>query len=228
MKELNDVVTGKIGEMISDGTVEKIISEKLEETIKESINSAMRSYSDFGKAITEKINESIQCGALDIEIPAYNQFIKSVVLEKFTQVLEENAATHLADIIEAAIPPINKQEKFSKVIDRISELWLEKAREHGKSEIEIETQENDDGTALYVTFTAPDYGEKTKVTFYNFRDEGWHIGYINEGGHQVTGRPSNIARTAMDDVTQMFFQYYAMQTTFENDAEFCNIDADYY
>lgn len=224
MKELNDIVTSKINEMITGGTVEKMISDRLEKTIEESIDSAMKSYSDFGKKITEKITESIQCGANEIKIPAYNKFIKDVVIEKFTQVLEENAANHLALLIEEAIPPVTKQEKFSTVINKIESLCSDAARELNQEEIEITTEENGNGTSIFVTIISPKYGEKTRVTFYNFRNEGWHIGYINEDDTTVTGRPSNAARTVMNDVTKMFFRYYAMNTTFEADDEFCSID----
>lgn len=228
MKELSEVVSAKINEMIETGKVEEMIADKLEETIKESVNSAMRSYSDFGKAITDKISESIQTAGRDIKIPSYNRFIADVVTEKFTQVLEENAASHLAEVIEESIPAIKKEAKASDLISYIQERWSDEARENDRDTLEIESEENSDGTALYVTLKKPNE-DYIKVSFYNFRNQGaWHIGYINERDNVITGRPINIAATYMDDVTKRLYQYYAMQTVFEMDAEFEEIDICYY
>lgn len=223
MKELNDVVTNKIGEMISNGTVEEIISNKLEETIIESVNNAMRTYSEFGKAITAKIEESIQCGAREIEIPAYNIFIQNVINEKFTEILQENAASHLAELIEKSIPPIEGNAKSSTLMDHIRHCWTEKAKENGNDEIEICQKFNDDGTSMEVTMTSPD-GDDITVTFYNWRDNGWHIGYIREREHSITSSPTKVAATYMNDVTKRLFQYYAMQKKFEMDEQFESID----
>jgi translation elongation factor EF-G len=231
MKELNQIVTEKTALMINDGTIENMISERLESTIKDSIESAMRSYSDFGKAITEKIEASIQNAARKVEIPEYNQFIKQVVMDKFSQVLEENAVSHLAELIEKALPPISKEAKASHLMDRIREAWEGEAREHNKQEIEISVDENDSGEVLYVTFNHPEYNfYSVKATFYNFGRNGnttWHIGYINEGGKAVTGRSSKGASIHRNSVTDLLFQYYAMGTEFEMDEEFESIDVGY-
>ena len=103
MKELNDIVVEKTAEMINDGTVEKMISDNLEKTIGACVADALKSHSDFGRAISEKIEESIQCAGRDIEIPEYNLFIAQVVKDKFTQVLKEQAAQHVADLVGEVI-----------------------------------------------------------------------------------------------------------------------------
>jgi hypothetical protein len=222
MKELNEIVINKTSEMINDGTVESLITERLEKTIAESIDSAMKSYGEFGKAITQKIKSSIQCAGQDIILPEYNQFIKKVVEDKFAQVLEKNAVPHLTELIEDVIKPVKKEAKISELLNKIEELWGDIAREEGNDCINIETEENDDGTALYVSLQNPEWDDETiKVTFYSFkRDEGlWHIGYINDDGTRITGKPINKAKTHTNGVTDMIYKYYAMGTKFEMDTE---------
>lgn len=224
MKELSEVVTSTINTMVTDGTVEQLIATKLKSTIATCIDDAMKSYGTFGKAISAKIEESIQRSANDIQIPAYNQFIKTVVTNKFIQLLDKNAAEHLGEIIEEALPPISKQSKFSTVMDQIQEVLGDLGRENGKDMISIDVEGNSDNTALYVTIEKPDYGDKLKVTFYNFRGEGWHIGYINQYGHRITGNPVNVAGICLDELSTIFYQYYAMGTNFEADVTFDSID----
>lgn len=223
MKELNEVVTDKIALMINDGTVEKIIAEKLERTITECIDSSLKTWSTFGKVLTKKIEESMQCASNDIKIPAYNQFIKNIVSEKFSQVLHEQAADHLSELINEIIEPIKKEARISELLNSVNEAWADYAIEQGNDEIKIDVDENSDRTALYVTFHHPEYDfYNVKVSFYNFKcnkEDLWHIGYINEDGKRITGEPCNRAKISGNNITDILFKYYAMGTKFELDTK---------
>lgn len=229
MKELNKIVTEKVATMIEDGSIETMIQDRLVKTIESCIEDSMKDYSDFGRSLKEKIKESIGACQNDITIPVYNNFIKDIVMQKFVGILEENCVKHLADIVEASIPKIDKTAKFSDIMDTISEGWGSEAREAGEDCIEIESELSGDGTALYVTIREPQYDNKTKVTFYKHGDAaGWTIGYISERGYTVTGRATNAAKTYMSEVSSKLFQYYAMHTEFEDDVEFEDIDVSGY
>lgn len=227
MKELQGIVNEKIAAMVADGTVEKAIQERVENTIKECIKDAFRTYGDFGKVIKDKIETSLQTAGRDVSIPAYNQFIKQVVEDKFISILNDNAVSHLSDLVGEIVEPVQRDGKMSTLIHKISELWGDCARESGHEEIRIEAERNDDDTALYVKIYHPNYsGDNVKVTFYNFKsddDDRWHIGYINEDDKMVSGRASNVAKTHLNEVTSLFFKYYAMGTKFEMDEEFESI-----
>lgn len=221
--DLSKVVKETTDKMIKDGTVEAMISEKLEKTIADGIDNALRSYSDFGKALSDKINESIQCAGRNIELPEYNQFIIKVVKEKFSQVLEENAVSHLSELIENAVSPVKKEAKVSELLEKITEIWTQEAREAGNEYIDIDVESNSDDTALYVLIKHPQYEfYHTKVTFYNFRRDGantWHIGYLAENDKPITGKLTNRTTNMTNGVTDLLYQYYAMGTEFDMDEE---------
>jgi len=230
MKELNGIVSTSITKMIEDGSVEKMIQEKLKETIKDCIDSSMRSYGTFGTIIKEKIEESLKLSTRNISIPEYNKFIQSIISDQFGKILKENAVDHLQKLVNDIVKPVEKEAKFSNVIEKVQELWTDEAREHGKDEIAVEVSYNDEDTAIYVTFHHPEYDfYDVKVTFYNFnkKKDTWHIGYINEDSSVITKRPTCIARST-HSVTDMLFAYYAMGTEFEADEEFCNIQLNEY
>ena len=223
MKELQSIVNDKIVAMVTDGTVEKAIQEQVEKTIKKSIQDALRAYGDFGKTITEKIEVALQTAGRDVDIPTYNQFIKQVVEEKFVQVLEANAIAHLSELIEGVIEPVTKEAKISELLAKIEEAWGDLAREHYHEEIKIDTEYNDDNTAIRMTIHPPEFSDdKVRATFYNFnrqQEDRWHIGYINIRGTAITGHPLNKARTYVNGVASILFKYYAMGTKFEMDTE---------
>lgn len=224
MKELSEIVTQKTAEMINNGTVEQLIEDNLKKTIASSVEGALRSYSDFGQHLTEKIQDSIQCATSHIELPVYNKFISEVVIDQFTKILQKNAATHLSELIESEIPCVTKSAKISDLINGVKEAWEGAAREHGRDSIEINVDERDAGEALYVTFNHPEYEFKNiRASFYNFNNDKkdtWHIGYINESSKGcVTNRLTDAATFCDREVLNLLFRYWAMRTEFEMDVD---------
>lgn len=230
MYELKEIVDKKLVSMTESGQIEQIISDNIEETIKKSLKNALEGFSAFGKAVKEQIETSLQTAGRNVDLPNYNQFIAQIISEQFVKVLKENAVTHLTGLVEKIIEPINKQEKISTLLNEIQELWGDLARENGDDQIVIESDENEEETALYVIFKGPQYEGDVKASFYNFeRDEGgtWHIGYINEDGNRVTGRSANQAKHCTNQVTDLLFKYYCMGTEFELDTDIESIYLDY-
>lgn len=224
MKELQEIVVTKTAEMICSGTIEKMIADNLEKAVASAVQEALRSYGEFGKVLTAKVAESIQCGAKDIEIPAYNQFIKRSVEKIFIQVLDEQAVAHMTALLEGIITPVSKESNISVLLDHVEEMWGDLARENGDESIKIDVKDSEH--ALYVTFHHPQYEwETVRATFYNFNEEGgrWHIGYINQNNTRITGRPTNVAKVCTHEVTDELFKYYAMGTLFAMDREIENI-----
>jgi len=220
MKELKNIVTDKVDEMVSDGSLEKIISDKLEETVKSSVDSAMRSYSDFGKVIEAKIKDALNGSVDAVKLPNYNKLISEIVQDQFMNVLNENSVGHLKELVERQIKPFTKSSKMSCLIQELRDGMNEVAAEAGTDSIDVQTEYHSDN-AMFVTINHPEYDfQSVKVTFYNFRNEGWHIGYINEDNKKITGRAKNVASVCLSGITRILFQYYAMGTIFELDEEF--------
>jgi len=226
MKELNDIVTTKIASLIDDGTVEKLIADRLEKTIAESVNEAMKTWSPFGKAIKEKIETAINHDFDKLIFPTYNKFIAEVVEAKFLEVLKVEQLDHLKSLIDDALPPVQKVSKTSVLIERIADAWREECQEGGHEYIYVDVRTNDDETAQYITFKHPEYEfYNTRISFFKHRPDPtrWHIGYIEEGRNCVTGSAHNFAAHPMHDVTKVLFQFYAMGTRFEWDEDFEDI-----
>ena len=64
-KELNllEEINKAMQELIKGDVIKNIITKQLEQTVTEIVKNSMRSYSDFGKIISEKINQVVNLAA---------------------------------------------------------------------------------------------------------------------------------------------------------------------
>lgn len=226
MIEIAEVIARETKTMAQDGTIEGFIKDELKKTIAKGIEDALRSYSDFGKVIGEKINESVQTASRGVNLPQYNQFIQEVVVSQFEKILRREAVEHLSGLIGKIIEPVEKATTSSKILREIEDAIADEMRESGEEVIQIEEKGNPEGTARHVTIKGP-YGDKLRVTFYNFhRDDEdlWHIGYINKDGTPITGGVMRAAAVHLDTLDSIFFKYYAMGTKIDMDEEFYSIN----
>jgi hypothetical protein len=104
---LEDSIKDVIQKKLSDGTVENIIAEKLENGIKVAMEDLFRSYGDVGKIIKEKISEVI--------VPAIEKYDFSDYIVKLDTVL--------TDIVNSTTLVENK-----KLLRNFEELMLEDDR----------------------------------------------------------------------------------------------------
>jgi len=229
MKELNAVVVAKMESMANSGKIEEMLETQLESTIQELVNDSLKSYSDFGRVVGEKIKESMATAARHVSIPEYNLFISEIIESKYREHLDIEAASHIKELIGDLFDSVPKESKFSDLIEIIRKEWEGECQEHNKEEIEIEVEEGDQ--RMEVTINHPEYDWKTiKFTMYNFGHNGkdtWHIGYIREGDTSISG-PLAKAGMCSENLTSKIYQFYARETEFAADTELESIYCSHY
>ncbi|MCL1124121.1 hypothetical protein [Shewanella surugensis] len=211
MKELHDIVTNKIGNMVEDGTIEQLIENKLESLLAETVNDAMKSYSSFGKALKESIEKSIGTSLNRVSFPEYNHFVSQLVVEKYSEVLSKEAASNIDALLKEELKPVPDAIDVQVLIDETKKYWEEAAHSEGKDEIDIEWRESDN--AIYMTLKHPEYDSNSiKISFYNHGEENnvYHIGYINEDDRVISSGIGN-ATHAMG-LAGYFYKLYCKQT----------------
>lgn len=189
MKELQQIVNEQINTMITNGSIEKMIATKLNETIKECVNDAMRSYGDFGKTIKAKIEDAINADLNNVTIPEYNTLIAQLVLESYTEAMNEQGKAHMKELLDTHLAPVPKEITAQQLLNEIQKHWENSIREDGGDEIEIEWGES--SSAVYMKAKNPCCEwNALKVTFYNHGEPDkdiYHIGYINEDDKTISG-----------------------------------------
>jgi hypothetical protein len=216
--ELVQAVNESLGELISGNVIKEIITKQLESTITEIVKDSMRSYSDFGKTIKEKINSVVCLAASNVELPEYTKFVSGVVLEQFDKVLHEQSKAQLRELITGELGEIPAGIMTARQLsEKIQESFKSDEYEDERN-IQVELEENDDCSAIYIKVIDDDKSEEIKISLYNHRTEGsknFYIGYIESGGW--SSRKTSVSERSfnthcMDEIEQFLFRLYCAQT----------------
>lgn len=75
MDQITEAVNRSLDKMVSDGAIERLISERLEKTVAEIIDDAFRPYSEFGKSLKQKVDELANVDFSGLGLTGYNDFV---------------------------------------------------------------------------------------------------------------------------------------------------------
>lgn len=180
MKELTAMITARLDHMVESGKVQELIDTQLNKTMSDVLESSLKSYSDFGKQVKEKLEASLSDAIGNVSFPEYSKFITDQVVaatgEKLNAVASEQLQEQLKDILE----PVAKVMTPSLLLKNIGSYF-----DHESSNVEfedgaylpIEWEMNSDETAIVLKIE-----DELTVRFYDFRNKNeWHIGYIEDG-----------------------------------------------
>ena len=134
---------------IQNMDIEKIITEKAQEVIKETLESIIsdtfKSWSDFGKELKNKVSTELKINLEEIKLDEYNQIIISLL----EQSLKENSTDNLYFkekidklIKEIAETDVKREYKLSEIIDLYKSEYDEEAQENRYEEMYLKVEEN--------------------------------------------------------------------------------------
>ena len=211
VKELQQIANEKLGAIISEGVLDQMIEDQLNKTVKDIIGSAMRSHSDYGKALSEKIEGALVTSLKKVTLPEYGKFMQEAVLEVVTDQLNEQGKANVIASLDKFFEPVAQEITFEDMCKKIKEYWGDDCIINHHEKIQIEW-EGGDG-AYYLKVIHPEYdGESIRVTFYNYGNpEGhFHLGYINADGRRISGCLSGA--TYAKGLLGFFYKMYCQET----------------
>lgn len=149
--QLQETIQDQLNKLIDNGTVEKIISDRLTETIKETMNDLLRGWSDFGKQLKEAVSKSLNINLEKLSFMDYNTIVSGIVKEHLDKSLAEHVAAPIEEMIKSYTGGLEKKEwKLSEVIEK----FIKQVRDDSSDidgEIYIHVEESDYGS-YYVYF----------------------------------------------------------------------------
>ncbi len=114
---VSQIVTEKLAQLESDGTIKRKIEETLEKTIMDAITSELSSYS-FRKEIAKQLEYAVSGIAASCGLAAYNGYIaekcKAIVQEHFTADIGAKVEKSLKDIMFAKHEGVKLSDIFKK------------------------------------------------------------------------------------------------------------------
>jgi len=222
MQDFNNAVNEAMAKITSNGTIEKIIEAQLTNTVKSLVNDQLRSYSDFGKALQEKIDTDLAVSLNNITFSEYNETILHLVAGALNNAVTGEAHEKLKKDINELFESPPKEITLSEVIEKYKEESAEYERGGaGKIALIIEPKEYGSiGIALNP--------KNTK----GYRDEevdSWHDcefymsirvdkdaedrGRLTRTYDRSSLKPHQFMPTCMSGTTRMLYQMYCTGAT---------------
>lgn len=100
LPDLSALVAHQFAALVASGSIEKMIETHLSKSIDEILKSELKDWSDFGKALTEKVKAALQIGSLR-DLPNYGQFISTIIAKNVDSQLHGAYAKKLAEDVAA-------------------------------------------------------------------------------------------------------------------------------
>lgn len=218
--KLNESVNAQMNSIIESGFIEQTIKSQLEKTISGIVNDSLKEYSDFGKAIKEKINAVLPLAASNVELPEYNKFVADICTKTFDKLLHEQAQEQIETLLKADLGVMENKVITAQDIQNEIEKCFEPEEYEEEREISVSFEVSDYGS-FYLNIKDEEKGEQIKVTLYNHsssrnKDKIFHhVGYLNTCGW--TGANSSKSERALNTycverIERFFFRLYCAQT----------------
>lgn len=168
--DLRSAAVAAIDNMISNGKITAMIDATLEKCMASIIEDCMRSYSDFGKQLSEAVKKAM-CMGDHIELPNYNHAITEFVKRKLHAAQETSIHREIEKQVGKLLTPAPETISIKQLIETF------------RKQIEKERESNDD-------YCGCDDPKDTEIGFEAVESEninGWRDIYISEEAHKFDG-----------------------------------------
>jgi hypothetical protein len=129
LPDLQKVVAEQFESLVQSGAIESMLSKTLEKTVDEAVKAEMREYSDFGKAIREKIKAALMVDDL-ADLPNYGNFISGIVRKNVDSQLHGAYAAKLADDLEKLFCDVPAEMTLEQLVADFKQHVKQDWRDH--------------------------------------------------------------------------------------------------
>ena len=165
MQDLNEIVRESMELLSESGKIELMISKKLESVIKDTIESELSSYSDFGKNLKRHIKECVGIDFSSLGIDGYNDHM----LRMIGTIMDKQMQGESKEMLEATLtemlsdPP--KEIKLSELIKLFKEKFTEEANEERIERMTCIVEGRNDNFFAHVSMSMKENTEKYRCDY---------------------------------------------------------------
>lgn len=121
MEDLKTAVSTAFANVVASGAIEQAIEKQLASTIGDLIKHELREYSDFGKAIKERVQQALCVNLGQMDLPSYNDLILQIIRRQVDGIMQSEAAqqleSNMAKLLEQAPAEITLQKLIEEFIE---------------------------------------------------------------------------------------------------------------
>lgn len=121
MNDLKSAVSTAFANVVASGAIEQAIEKQLADTIGSLIKTELREYSEFGKAIKDRVQQAVGVNLEHLDLPSYNDLILQIIRRQVDGILQSDAAqqleSNMAKLLERAPAEITLEKLIEEFID---------------------------------------------------------------------------------------------------------------
>lgn len=121
MDDLKSAVSTAFANVVASGAIEQAIEKQLADTISNIIKTELREYSDFGKAIKDRVQQAVGVNLDQMDLPSYNDLILQIIRRQVDGIMQSEAAqqleSNMAELLEQAPAEITLEKLIEDFIE---------------------------------------------------------------------------------------------------------------
>lgn len=121
MTDIAELVQNSVANIATTGQLNEIIEKALTKTVEDIVESQLRSYSDFGRALRAKIEADLVVDLSNVNFTEYNKVVMSLVEGAVNNAVTASAEEKLRKDVAALFEAPPAQIKLSELIDKFKE-----------------------------------------------------------------------------------------------------------
>ena len=204
MDDLKSAVSTAFSNVVASGAIEQAIEKQLASTISSLIQNEMREYSDFGKAIKDRVQQAV-CVNLDrMDLPTYNDLILQIIRRQVDGVMHSEAAKQ----IEANMAKLLERAPTSITLEKLVDDFIESHKEDRAGQDFTLLVERKYGST-YVCFDVESGKSEYQCAFRLGIDPDGHVYHLAFGGKEVS---KSLFMGPFYGFERALFQMYAAKT----------------
>lgn len=125
MDDLKSAVSTAFANVVASGAIEQAIEKQLASTIGDLIKNELREYSDFGKAIKERVQQAVGVNLDRMDLPSYNDLILQIIRRQVDGIMQSEAASQL----ESNMAKLLEQAPAEITLEKLIEEFIEEHKE---------------------------------------------------------------------------------------------------
>lgn len=142
MKELENMVLNAYRKMESEGKIEQIIENNVENTVTGILDDCLKEWSTFGKTLKERIEKSLAIDVDSLKLAGYNKIVLNIVQKKMDNLIEIAGKKRMEEDLEKLLSFPPETIKLSELVADFIEMKEEDAAEEGWESITLILEES--------------------------------------------------------------------------------------
>lgn len=123
MKELQQIVSDKVNEMVLSGVVEKAIEDAVEKCVTKVLEDQFRSYGELSKQMEQVIQDKLRIATDSISIPSYEDQMTKVMNNTLNKFITSESMIRFEKMAAEKFGTLPKEMPVTDFINKIVEYW---------------------------------------------------------------------------------------------------------